>query len=74
MIAGLRELARTTAIRGNIDTGRWAKGYPRTARLTLGGRSIHVLPRQGVQILPATQARQRSAVRHVFRPRPVFYG
>ena len=27
VIAGLRALAPTTAIRGNIDTGRWAKGY-----------------------------------------------
>src|SRR5882757_4729174 len=35
VIAGLRELAPTTAIGGNIDTGRWAKGYPHTARLTL---------------------------------------
>ena len=43
VIAGLRKLAPTTAIRGNIDTGRWARGYPHTARLTLGGRSIHVL-------------------------------
>ena len=48
VIAGLRALAPTTAIRGNIDRvdtdkGRWARGYPRTARLTLGGRSIHVL-------------------------------
>jgi len=35
VIAGLRALAPTTAIRGNIDTnidrGRWAAGYPRTA-------------------------------------------
>jgi putative phosphoesterase len=47
VIAGLREIAPTTAIRGNIDTdrdtGRWAAGYPHTARLTLGGRSIYVL-------------------------------
>src|SRR5437763_4148532 len=43
VIAGLRELAPTTAIRGNIDTGRWARGCPHTACLTLGGRSIHVL-------------------------------
>ncbi len=43
VIAALRELAPTTAIRGNIDTGRWAARYPRTARLTLGGRSIYVL-------------------------------
>ena len=43
VIAGLAEFAPTTAIRGNIDTGGWAKGFPHTARLTLGGRSIHVL-------------------------------
>ena len=43
VIAGLRELAPTTAIRGNVDTGRWAKAYPHTVRLTLAGRSIHVL-------------------------------
>jgi len=28
VIAGLRELAPTTAIRGNIDSGPWANGYP----------------------------------------------
>ena len=43
VIAGLRDIAPTTAIRGNIDAGAWATGYPVTARLTLGGRSFHVL-------------------------------
>jgi hypothetical protein len=43
VIAGLRELAPTTAIRGNIDTGEWASDHPHTARLTLGGRSLYVL-------------------------------
>jgi hypothetical protein len=43
VIAGLAEIAPTTAIRGNIDVGPWARGYPHTVRLTLGGRSIHVL-------------------------------
>ena len=43
VIAGLREIAPTTAIRGNIDTGRWAKDYPSTARLKLGGQSIYVI-------------------------------
>ena len=43
VIAGLRELAPTTAIRGNIDTGEWADDHPHTARLTLGGRSFYVL-------------------------------
>jgi putative phosphoesterase len=43
VIAGLRELAPTTAIRGNIDTGEWAADHPHTARLTLGGRTLYVL-------------------------------
>jgi putative phosphoesterase len=43
VIAGLRELAPTTAIRGNIDTGKWADEHPNTERLTLGGRTLYVL-------------------------------
>jgi len=43
VIEGLREIAPTTAIRGNIDTGRWAKDYPSTTRLKLGGQSLYVL-------------------------------
>jgi uncharacterized protein len=43
VIEGLRVIAPTTAIRGNIDTGRWAKSYPNTARVKLGGQTIHVL-------------------------------
>lgn len=43
VISELREVAPTTAIRGNIDTGEWAAEYPHTARLKLGGRSIYVL-------------------------------
>ena len=30
VIEGLRRIAQTTAIRGNIDTGEWAKDYPET--------------------------------------------
>ena len=43
VIAGLREIAPVTAIRGNVDTGPWARCYPASVRLTLGGRAIHVL-------------------------------
>ncbi|MFI5033058.1 MAG: metallophosphoesterase family protein [Reyranellales bacterium] len=43
VIAGLRELAPTTAIRGNIDTGPWADDHPHTEWLTLGGRTFYVL-------------------------------
>src|SRR5262245_45097267 len=43
VIAELRRIARTTAIRGNIDRGEWAAEYPDTALVKLGGRSIYVL-------------------------------
>src|ERR1700748_2719797 len=42
-IAGLRELAATTAIKGNIDKGQWAENIPDTEWLTLGGRTFYVL-------------------------------
>jgi len=39
----LRRIAPTTAIRGNIDVGEWAKDYPATELVALGGRSLYVL-------------------------------
>jgi putative phosphoesterase len=43
VISALRKIAPTTVVRGNVDTGEWAAGYPLTARVTLGGRSFYVL-------------------------------
>ncbi|HEX2889305.1 MAG TPA: metallophosphoesterase family protein [Vineibacter terrae] len=43
VIAALRKLAPTTAIRGNVDRGAWATGYPDTAIVKLGRWSIYVL-------------------------------
>jgi len=43
VIEGLRRIAPLTAIRGNVDRDAWAAAYPSTARVTLGGRLIHVL-------------------------------
>ncbi|HEY4165437.1 MAG TPA: metallophosphoesterase family protein [Reyranella sp.] len=43
VIAGLREIAPTTAIRGNVDKGQWAGEHPHTEWLTLGGRTFYVL-------------------------------
>jgi putative phosphoesterase len=43
VISGLRKLAPTTAIRGNIDKGKWADDHPPTEWLTLGGRTFYVL-------------------------------
>ncbi|MBV8192141.1 MAG: metallophosphoesterase family protein, partial [Alphaproteobacteria bacterium] len=43
VISGLRRIAPTTAIKGNVDRGTWAADYPHTALVELGGRSIYVL-------------------------------
>ena len=43
VIEGLRRIAPTTAIRGNIDRGEWAKDYPDTELVVLGGRALYVL-------------------------------
>jgi len=43
ILSELRKLAPVTAVRGNNDTGRWARGVPATAELTLAGIRIHVL-------------------------------
>lgn len=43
VIAGLREIAPVTAIRGNIDTGEWASDYPDTDVVALDGRLLYVL-------------------------------
>jgi putative phosphoesterase len=43
VIEGLRTLAPTTAVRGNVDRGEWAAAYPHTEFVRLGGRSLYVL-------------------------------
>jgi len=43
IIAGLRLRAPVTAIRGNVDTGDWARGYAETELVRLAGRSIYVV-------------------------------
>jgi len=43
VIEGLRRIAPTTAVKGNIDAGEWAKDYPDTELVVLGGRVFYVL-------------------------------
>ena len=43
IVAALRRIAPVTAIRGNVDTGEWAREYPETERVRLAERSIFVL-------------------------------
>ena len=43
VISGLRKIAPVTAVRGNVDKGEWAAGYPQTELVKLGGRFFYVL-------------------------------
>jgi putative phosphoesterase len=70
VIAGLREIAPVTAIRGNVDTGAWARRYPDTARLTLGGKSFHLLHNlQELDLDPAAAGIDVVVSGHSHRPK-----
>src|SRR5690348_13392663 len=43
VIEGLRKIAPTTAIKGNIDIDEWAKDYPEAELVVLGGYVLYVL-------------------------------
>ena len=43
MIDGLRKIAPTTAVKGNVDRGEWAKEYPETEFVVLAGRAFYVV-------------------------------
>jgi putative phosphoesterase len=43
VISELRKIAPVTAVRGNVDRGEWAAGYPQTEFVKLGGRFFYVL-------------------------------
>src|SRR5437016_13174304 len=54
VIEGLRRIAPTTAIRGNIDAGGWATDYPDAELVVLGGRALYVLHNlQEIKLDPA---------------------
>ena len=43
IVEALCRIAPVTAIRGNVDTGEWAREYPDTKLVRLAGKSIYVL-------------------------------
>ena len=43
IVDALRRIAPLTAIRGNVDSGEWAREYPDTTLLRLAGKSIYIL-------------------------------
>jgi uncharacterized protein len=43
VVTALRRIAPVTAIRGNVDRAGWAKSYPETETLRLGGHCFYIL-------------------------------
>jgi putative phosphoesterase len=43
VLTALRRIAPVTVIRGNVDTGDWAREYAEAELMRLGGRSIYVV-------------------------------
>jgi hypothetical protein len=48
VIEGLRRIAPTTAVKGNIDAGEWAKDYPDTELVVLERDSVGVNRKIGI--------------------------
>jgi uncharacterized protein len=43
IVTALRQIAPVTAIRGNVDTGDWAREHAETETVSLAGKMVHVL-------------------------------
>jgi len=70
VIKGLRRIAPTTAIRGNIDTGEWAMDYPDTELVALGGRALYVLHNlKEIKLDPAASGFDVVVSGHSHRPK-----
>ena len=70
VLEGLRRIAPLTAIRGNVDTGDWAKEYPDNQVVRLGERSFYVLhDLQELKIDPAACGIDVVVSGHSHRPR-----
>ena len=70
VIKGLRRIAPTTAIRGNIDTGEWARDYPDTELVAIGGRALYVLHnRKEIKLDPAASGIDVVISGHSHRPK-----
>ncbi|MFT4118361.1 metallophosphoesterase family protein [Bradyrhizobium sp.] len=56
IISALRTIAPVTAIRGNVDTGKWAADFPETTSVRLAGRLFYILhDLNALQIDPAAE-------------------
>jgi len=69
VLAGLREIAPTVAVRGNNDKGVWAGTLPETAVVEAGGASLYVLHNlNALDLDPAAAGFQAVIAGHSHRP------
>ena len=69
VLQALRTLAPVTAVRGNVDTEDWARGFPKTATLTIDQVGVYVLHDLGTLDLVPEAAGFRVVVSgHSHRP------
>jgi putative phosphoesterase len=70
ILEALAKIAPVTAIRGNVDTARWARALPKTEVVEAGGVSIYMLHDLGQLDLKPEAARFRVVVYgHSHRPK-----
>jgi len=70
VLAGLRKIAPTVAIRGNNDRGAWASTLPETTVVEAGGVSLYVLHNlNALDLDPAAAGFQAVIAGHSHRPK-----
>ncbi len=69
VLQGLRALAPVTAVRGNVDTGEWAKGLPKTVALAIDQVRVCVIHNlKDLDIVPEVAGFQVVVCGHTHRP------
>lgn len=69
IVEELERIAPVTAIRGNVDTGRWAQAWPETCSVELGGRRLYLLhDRNALRLDPVAEGIDAVISGHSHRP------
>lgn len=75
ILSSLRSIAPLSVVRGNVDTGEWARVLPRTEAIELGGYWIYILHDLGsLDLDPATAGFSVVISGHSHRPEIITRG
>jgi putative phosphoesterase len=70
VIDGLRKIARTTAVKGNVDRGEWGKEHPETEFVVHAGRAFYVVHNlKEITLDPAASGFDAGISGHSHRPK-----